>query len=176
MVIGLLSSTFTSSSVRYGSFFVFVVFLLPYIVYSNPNLVLLEEGFHHDIDDNIITVGDDYGCVIERIESVEIGGEIVCWGTGKYQELNPPSGIFIQISAAGHTTCGISIEGNAVCWGDTILVTQANKLINDNDKPYLQVSVGTDSVCFLTHAGLARCTGRYNKIVLDDKINTFILR
>lgn len=128
-------------------------------VLSNP-LVLLEEGFHHDIDDNIVTVGDDYGCVIERIEEVDIGGEIICWGNGKYHELDPPPGIFIQISAAGHTTCAISIEGNLVCWGNTPLVTQYTKLLNENDKPYLQVSVGTDSLCVLSHSGSIQCTGK----------------
>jgi hypothetical protein len=54
-------------------------------------LVPLEEGFHHDVDDNTVTVGDSHACAIERMDSTDIGGEAVCWGEGASGETDSPA-------------------------------------------------------------------------------------
>jgi hypothetical protein len=58
---------------------------------SSALLVPLEEGFHHDVDDNTVTVGDSHACAIERMDSTDIGGEAVCWGEGASGETDSPA-------------------------------------------------------------------------------------
>jgi hypothetical protein len=72
---------------------------------------------HLDLDDNTITLGSEHACALERVDEQSAGGEIVCWGDNSYGQLDPPSGLFVQLSASEHTTCAVSVEERVWCWG-----------------------------------------------------------
>jgi hypothetical protein len=72
---------------------------------------------HLDLDDNTVTLGSLHACALERVDEQSIGGEIVCWGDNGFGQLDPPSGLFVQLSAAEHTTCAVSVEERVACWG-----------------------------------------------------------
>jgi hypothetical protein len=58
---------------------------------SSLKLVPLDEGFHHDVDDNTVTVGDKHACCLERVDDVDIGGEVVCWGDNSAGQTDSPA-------------------------------------------------------------------------------------
>ena len=72
---------------------------------------------HLDLDDNTVTLGSSHACALERVDEHSIGGEIVCWGDNGVGQLDPPSGLFVQLSAAEHTTCAVSVAERVACWG-----------------------------------------------------------
>jgi len=74
-------------------------------------------GEHLDLDDNTVTLGHFHACALERVDEMSVGGEIVCWGDGSRGQLNPPAGLFVQISASEHTTCAVGIDERVACWG-----------------------------------------------------------
>jgi hypothetical protein len=74
-------------------------------------------GEHLDLDDNTVTLGHGHACALERVDEMSVGGEIVCWGDGARGQLNPPAGLFVQISASEHTTCAVGIDERVACWG-----------------------------------------------------------
>lgn len=82
---------------------------------------------HFDLDDNTVTVGRSHACGLERVDDLSIGGEIVCWGDAAHGALDPPAGLFVQLSAAEHTTCAISSGERVWCWGgDAAVVLPAS--------------------------------------------------
>jgi hypothetical protein len=50
--------------------------------------VKLEEGFHHDIDETVVTVSAYHACALTPVAGVEFGGRPVCWGNKKFNRLN----------------------------------------------------------------------------------------
>lgn len=63
-----------------------VLLLLPTLVSSEDPV-----NFHHDIDDNTVTVGHEHACALEDVgSSYGIGGEIICWGDGTFGQLDSP--------------------------------------------------------------------------------------
>jgi hypothetical protein len=115
------------------------------------------------------------------------GGE---FGLGFERGTNPPApsfaftqtsrpssqisqGIFVQLSAADHHTCGIMLDESLVCWGGDSLppalsrrrkgpagdATAAAAAAAAAATRYLQVSSGSDVVCAIAHDGSLRCWG-----------------
>lgn len=65
-----------------------IVFVLPLLLVAQSDDTI---NFHHDIDDNTVTVGHDHACGLEDVGSTYgIGGEIVCWGDGTFGQLDSP--------------------------------------------------------------------------------------
>jgi len=72
---------------------------------------------HLDLDDNSLTVGGAHACALERVDELSVGGEVVCWGDARGGALDSPRGLFVQLSAAGAATCGVSADQKVACWG-----------------------------------------------------------
>lgn len=125
---------------------------------------------HLDLDDNTVTLGRSHACALERVDELSVGGEIVCWGDNTHGQLDPPSGLYVQLSASEQTTCAISIEERVVCWGGEVGIVgpfraAAASLAGEGGAPgsaagespledspltrgtYLQVSLGSRSAC-----------------------------
>ena len=81
-------------------------------------------GEHLDLDDNTVTLGSSHACALERVAALSVGGEIVCWGDNAFGQLEPPSGLYVQLSAAEHTTCAVSLEERIACWGGESSIVQ----------------------------------------------------
>ena len=73
----------------------------------------LDDNFYHDIDELTLAVGENHACALEHVGEAEVGGEIVCWGSNNRHESDSPVGLFVQISASSHFTCGISIDSTS---------------------------------------------------------------
>jgi len=80
-------------------------------------VIVSPQPAHLDLDDNTVTLGRSHACALERVDELSVGGEIVCWGDNSFGQLDPPSGLYVQLSASEHTTCAISIEEKVACWG-----------------------------------------------------------
>ncbi|MCY4584047.1 MAG: hypothetical protein OXE50_14820, partial [Chloroflexi bacterium] len=44
-------------------------------------------------------------------------GSVACWGSDEYGQATPPEGEFTSVSAGRYHSCGVMIDGSAVCWG-----------------------------------------------------------
>jgi alpha-tubulin suppressor-like RCC1 family protein len=147
---------------------------------------LLEENFHHDIDELTLAVGETHACALEHVSDAEVGGEIVCWGSNERHESDSPPGLFVQISASSYFTCGISIDEQIICWGDNAprnlrLDARRNtpqKSSNADSKQsakqqkiggisapmgaFVQISSGSSHVCAVDLFGYVECWGSAN--------------
>ena len=149
----------------------------------------LEENFHHDIDELTLAVGETHACALEHISDAEVGGEVVCWGSNERHESDSPAGLFVQISASSHFTCGISIDERIVCWGDAapralrpdtsrknIPLKSSSSSTESKQSPkqkksfsstspmgsYVQISSGSSHVCAVDLFGYVECWGSAN--------------
>jgi hypothetical protein len=75
--------------------------------------------------------------------------------------------MFVQLSAAGHHTCGITLDERLVCWGGggagVSLPASLHALSVPASAHYLQVTAGTNHVCALTHEGAIKCWGEQGR-------------
>ena len=108
-----------------------------------------------DLDDNSVTVGGAHACALERVDEMSIGGEVVCWGDGAGGALDSPAGLFVQLSASGATTCGVTIEQKIQCWGSMRAVTSpaGASAATLQSAAHLQVSVGARHACAIASDG-----------------------
>lgn len=127
---------------------------------------------HLDLDDMTVTLGGAHACALERVDDLSIGGEIVCWGNAAHGQLNPPAGMFVQLSASEHTTCAVGIDERVACWGGDAGITGPPSGTPGRDagaaaaaaalasSPLLQVTVGGRHACALrSSSGRAVCWG-----------------
>jgi hypothetical protein len=115
-----------------------------------------------DLDDNSVTVGGAHACALERVDEMSIGGEVVCWGDGAGGALDSPAGLFVQLSASGATTCGVTIEQRVQCWGSSRAVVSpaGASAAALQVAAHLQVSVGARHACAIaSDGGALTCWG-----------------
>jgi hypothetical protein len=110
---------------------------------------------HLDLDDNSVTVGSAHACALERVDELSVGGEVVCWGEKSGGALDSPDGLYVQLSASGSATCGVTVEQRVVCWGGGSgargFVDAARATLGDAARA--QVSVGARHACALSSDG-----------------------
>ena len=84
----------------------------------------------------------------------------MCWGNDYYGQASPPARAFSSISA-GPTTCGITLDGELLCWGTNF---------SDDEPPSspTSVSVGDD-----LHAPLRRHRWGWDDWVVSAPSGTF---
>jgi hypothetical protein len=58
------------------------------VVVSVRGASQIGEGFHHDIDETIISVSSKHACALTSVPGVSFGGKPVCWGNAKFGRLN----------------------------------------------------------------------------------------
>jgi len=83
---------------------------------------------------------------------------------------------FTAVSAGDYSSCGISADGGAYCWGSNNLGQLGNGSITESDLPiavsgglkFASLSVGSDHACGLTTSGAAYCWGFNNSGQLGD--------
>jgi hypothetical protein len=139
----------------------------------------LGDEFHHDVDELTVAAGDLHACALERVAGAEVGGEVVCWGDAAALAgalaaaaesapasgasagagvLEPPGGVFVQLSAAARHACGVTLDERAVCWGET-----APRALRAGapapPAPVLQVSSSAAHACTVDQAGRLACFG-----------------
>jgi hypothetical protein len=62
-----------------------------------------------------VVVGDYHGCALtdrHRVQCWEPGDPMVDFG-----QADPPDELFSSLSAAGEQTCGLTLDGDLLCWG-----------------------------------------------------------
>lgn len=64
---------------------------------------------------------------------------------------------FRQISASEVTTCGVTAEGRALCWGAGSPRPAPPRIAGGGERRYVSVSAGDGGACGLTEAGEALC-------------------
>ena len=139
------------------------LFLIILLVSGSGPQSLVE---HLDLDDNSVTVGGAHACALERVDELSVGGEIVCWGDTRAGTLDSPGGLFVQLSAFGSATCGVSVEQRVTCWGGGAgsrgFVNGANTALGTAARS--QVSVGARHACALaSDGGRVTCWGDDNE-------------
>ena len=118
-----------------------------------------------------ISVGGQHSC------GLRADGTAVCWGSNFYGQSAPPtttsgttaslivgdnrplqtrSIVFASISAGDVHTCGITPDGDAVCWGDT-----RNGRSSPPDQTFStdSINAGKDHTCAITPDGAPACWG-----------------
>ena len=59
-----------------------------------------------------VGAGTDHSCAIRDT------GEIACWGSNRYGQIDAPEGSFIAVSAGEGYACALRDSGAVECWGD----------------------------------------------------------
>ena len=58
------------------------------------------------------SVGGYHACAVMEADST-----VRCWGWDKYQQAQPPSGVFHAVASGRAHTCGLRQDGQVQCWG-----------------------------------------------------------
>ena len=48
---------------------------------------------------------------------VRTDGTVLCWGSNRYGQADPPDGEFVDVATTEDSTCGLRTDGTVVCWG-----------------------------------------------------------
>ena len=64
-------------------------------------------------------------CAIKIITSVNLGGQIGCWGSNQFGQVNIPSNlqdseVSLTVAAGIFHTCSISVLNMLQCWGNNL--------------------------------------------------------
>ena len=49
---------------------------------------------------------------------VRTDGTVLCWGSNRYGQADPPDGEFVDVATTGDSACGLRTDGTVVCWGN----------------------------------------------------------
>ncbi len=125
-----------------------------------------------------VAAGDAHTCALAS------GGDVYCWGSdgkGQLGDGNQVSNIttpikvvgglsFASISAGGYHTCGVTVGGDAYCWGSNATGQLGDSSLTDRLTPsrvagglkFTSISAGESHTCGVASDGKAYCWG-------DDK-------
>ena len=60
-----------------------------------------------------VAVGGDDG----HSCAIRVGGQLVCVGSNKYRQAEPPEGMYRSVSVGEEFSCGVTTDGALLCWG-----------------------------------------------------------
>lgn len=122
-----------------------------------------------------VSSGSEHSCALTA------AGLAYCWGSGAdgklgnnggFSNSTSPSAVagglrFRSVSAGQSESCGVTIAGDAYCWGDNLYNQLGTNLVGRSTVPllipgglnFVSVSVGSHDACALTSAGVAYCWG-----------------
>ena len=95
--------------------------------------------------------------------AIRANGSVACWrSSGKYQ-VEPPPGVYSQVTVGGHFACALRNDATVHCWGHE----------GGTIKPpgrYVEVSAGGIHACGLTSSGRINCWGgnTHNEAIPPD--------
>ena len=95
-----------------------------------------------------ISAGYDHSCGVRTI------GNVTCWGSNDYGQVDPPAGTFSIVSSGLFHTCGLRTNGAVTCWGSNDY--------GEADAPagtFSVVSSGLFHTCGLRTNGAVTCWG-----------------
>ena len=49
--------------------------------------------------------------------AIRVGGQLVCVGSNKYRQAEPPEGMYQSVSVGEEFSCGVTTDGALLCWG-----------------------------------------------------------
>ena len=129
-----------------------------------------------------LTVGDDYNCARATSD-----GFWYCWGNS-LNALVPPGptpvllgGVtLLRVSAGGGHACGVTINGEAYCWGlnssgqlgDGTNVSRSTPTKVSGNLHFVQISTGASHTCALDGTGAAYCWGEGSSGQLGNATST----
>ena len=74
----------------------------------------------HSVDYVRISSGGAHACALTEGGEAECRGSfLIRKGGVDYGSVNPPPARFSQISSSMYRSCGVTVEGDILCWGDT---------------------------------------------------------
>ncbi|MXX18031.1 MAG: hypothetical protein F4X03_13060 [Dehalococcoidia bacterium] len=79
-------------------------------------------------------------------------GELLCWGSNEYGQLEVPPGRYRMVSVGWMHTCAIRDSGEAVCWGDN-----RNARSEAPEGTFLMLSTGMWKACGVHTSGELAC-------------------
>jgi hypothetical protein len=120
--------------------------------------------------------GTDFTCRAVTIS----GGGTTCWGSNRVSQLGKaPFPDFLEISAGGSFTCGLTRDGGVWCWGDNAAgelgdngSSRATPTLVKSPVSFTQVVTGLDFACGLGENGTAYCWGENAWASLGDGTKT----
>ena len=124
---------------------------------------------------SMVSAGAEHACALN------LGGRAFCWGSdshgqlGDHHKINSTTPIpivdsllvFSTISAGGRHTCGLTVSGTALCWGDGRKGQLGNGFVGTSDVPvlvstglsFVAISAGESHTCAIDVASNMHCWG-----------------
>ena len=121
-------------------------------------------------------VGQAHACILRG------SGELYCWGSNNYGQLEFPEGKFSRLQVQYRMSCAEEQQGQNMCWGTRVGFTRGSCDIDSDDRlvchgidhtlstqiwegvngenRFLQASVGWDHACAIRTSGEAACWGK----------------
>ena len=90
-------------------------------------------------------------------------GEITCWGSDEFEQLDAPAGPWIQAEAGGTVSCGLRPDGRIECWGAGGWEPLCEEALDVPDGVFRSISAGSCFGCGVALDGEVRCWGRADR-------------
>jgi cysteine-rich repeat protein len=102
-----------------------------------------------------VSAGARHVCAVQWGATGSGAGPIACWGENAIGESSPPSGNFLQITAGGSFSCGVTATNTLACWG----ADNNGQATPPSGTGWLQVEAGNGHACALRNDGAIACWG-----------------
>jgi alpha-tubulin suppressor-like RCC1 family protein len=99
--------------------------------------------------DQVVT-GLDFSCGLRSSD-----GRIRCWGNNNQEQIQAPTGAYVEIAAGGQTACALTGGGQIACWG----ANDSNMDVVPAGVTFTRVVGLQQNFCGITDAGTLLCWG-----------------
>jgi len=71
-----------------------------------------------DVDGQGVSLSRYRVCALQQTPGIDLGGRVRCWSAREEAE-DPPDDIFVQVISLLHYSCGLTVDGEVICWGES---------------------------------------------------------